>query len=573
MDHQGAGGARLPAGARRRQPWQQGPQRGSQEYGESPYDPSEDAEYGEDQYGGPPGTGPQGAYTTGAYATGATAAGAYATGAYANGAQANGGQANGGQANGGQASGAYATGAFGTGPRRPGGGPVSGPQAVYGPGSGAQPALGPGGSGSGAQPVLGAASGPQRALDRDPARGFPPRGAQQEHAADSWYSSPGGYAPPTGTSPPMGSPPPTGSYPAPPAVTYPPPPAPPARPPAPSAPPGQPAPPPSQAPAPGQAPPPPPGPASGYTPAAHYSAPADNYSAPADNYAQEPGGPPYDLAGPPYDPAGPQYDYAAGDEPAEPWPAPDRGSGRDQGRRLRRPVLISLIAVLLLAGLGAGGYYKFIYQPRSATATAENELKLPSTDATAGNPYVTNNVVHWKDIQTRKLDPAPLTIDELYLPAFTIAGNEYLKATASVTKTCGNAVFGDLIQAALQAGGCSQVARASYVSGNGKIMGTIGVANLSSSYWAEKAAKTASATELVAPLTASKGPTKKLLTGTGLAYAEVKGHYLILLYAEFASTKTPTTAAEKQQLVAFCDGMFNGSADISLSHRMLYGKP
>ena len=226
-----------------------------------------------------------------------------------------------------------------------------------------------------------------------------------------------------------------------------------------------------------------------------------------------------------------------------------------------------------LAGLGAGGYYKFIYQPRSATATAENELKLPSTDATAGNPYVTNNVVHWKDIQTRKLDPAPLTIDELYLPAFTIAGNEYLKATASVTKTCGNAVFGDLIQAALQAGGCSQVARASYVSGNGKIMGTIGVANLSSSYWAEKAAKTASATELVAPLTASKGPTKKLLTGTGLAYAEVKGHYLILLYAEFASTKTPTTAAEKQQLVAFCDGMFNGSADISLSHRMLYGKP
>jgi hypothetical protein len=500
MDHQGGGGTRLPAGAGRRGPWQSPPGRAqydAPEYGESPYDPNEDAEYGDPAaYGPRPGSGPMPTTQapTGAYATG----GARGTGAYAAGANGTGG---------------YGAGGYSAGPRPTGG-----------PGSGAQPAPGLG-PGSGAQPVLGAASGPQRALDRDPARGFPPRGAQQEHAADSWYSSPAGYAP-------------TISH-APPAPSY----APPAPPPAPSyAPPAPP-------PAPSYAPPAPP-------PADDYSAPTGSFPAPADDYAQ------YSP------PGGAHYDYAPDDEPR---PASDRGPGR---RLLRRPAAIGLVVVLVLAGLGAAGY-KFIYQPRSATATAnaDRSLKLPTNDSTAGNPYFSKKLGQWQHINTRKQDPAPLTLGELYLPAFTLAGSEYLKATASITKTCGNAVFGDLIQAALQVGGCSQVARASYVSGNGKIMGTIGVANLSSAYWAEKATKAASATELVAPLTTDKGPTKKLLTGTGVAYAEAKGHYLILLYAEFTSIKTPTTAAEKQELVDFCDGMFTGSADIALSHRLLYGKP
>ena len=231
-----------------------------------------------------------------------------------------------------------------------------------------------------------------------------------------------------------------------------------------------------------------------------------------------------------------------------------------------------LLLVLVVAALGVAGY-KFIYAPQHATATAVNELKLPSSNASAANPYITKNGVQWQHIASRKTDPKPVSLSELYPPAFTLAGSEYLKATASLTKTCGDAVYGDLIQAALQQGSCSQVARASYVSGNGTIMGTIGVVNLSTAYRAEQAAKTASSTELIAPLTTAKGPTKKLLSGSGIAYAEIKGHYLILLYAEFTSTKTPTTAAQKQQLVAFGNGMFNGSADIALSHLMVYGKP
>jgi hypothetical protein len=476
------------------------------------------------------------------------------------------------------AAGAYGTGAYGAGPRYAGA-PGSGPQPTLGTASGPQPTYG---ARSGPQSVLGPGSGPLRALDRDPARGFPPRGSQQEHAADSWYSPAGGY-PAAGSysagaySPPP--PPPAPPQPAPPQ------PGPPQPAPAQFAPP-QPAPPPQQVPAP---PPPPPdsyatggfSPPTGSYATGAFSPPADSYatgafSPSASDYATEAFSVPADGYAQDYRPNQPQYDYQPDDDSAA-WPpldsAPEPWSEPPRRGLFRRPAVIGAVAVLVVAALGAGGYYKFVYAPHSATVAADNSLKLPTTDSTAGNPYFSKKLGPYQHIDTRKLDPVPLSLDELYLPAFTISGNEYVKATANLTKTCGDAVFGELIQAALQAGGCTQVARATYVSGDGKIMGTIGVANLSSTYWAGKAAKTVGSTELVAPLTSAKGPTKNLLKGTGLAYAAVKGHYLILFYAEFASTKTPSTAAEKQELVAFCNGMFSGSADIALSHRMLYGKP
>jgi hypothetical protein len=523
MDQQGAGGTRLPAGARRRQPWQS--QAGSPQYGESQYGSPEDTQYepapgvyGEGQYGGPAGTGPAPTY-------GPPTHGPPTHGSPTHGPRPGSGPmpAPDGYRPGAAPTGAYATGAYATGGRYAGG-PGSSAQPALGADSGAQPVLG---QGSGAQPVLGPGSGP--------ARGFPPRGAQQEHAADSWYTPVGGYAPAppsSGGQAPTG----TGSYARPQAGTY----------------------------APART--------GGFAPpgTGAYAQPGAGGHGPTGtgSYAQQaPDG---------YPPA-PADDYApvapvADDEPmaADPAtdPAADDWSDRAPGRRLlRRPVVIGLVAVIVLAGLGAG--YKFVYQPRHETATVENALKLPAASASTGSP---SKKLGFEHIATRKLDPVPVTNDELFPPAFTLEGNEYLKATSNLTKTCGNAVFGELIQEALQEGDCNQVLRASYVSGNGKMMGTIGVANVSSAYWAEQAAKTVGSTELIAPLTAAKGPTKNLVAGTGLAFAEVKGHYLIMLYGEFTNTKTPRTAAEKQELVAFCDGMFSGSADIPLSRRMLYGK-
>jgi hypothetical protein len=369
MDQQGAGSA----GAGRRRPWQPPP--GSSQYGESPsdsddpYDETLPGTGSRPAHGPRHGSGPMPAAQNG-YRPDSDSTGAYATGAAGTGAYA-------------AADPRYA-GPPGSGPR-PTQGTASGPQPMYGARSGPQSVLGPG-------------SGPLRALDRDPARGFPPRGPQQEHAADSWYSPAGGY--------------PAGSY-SPPV-------------PAPPAPPPQPAPAPPLPPADSYA-------TGAFSPSASDYA-TETFSVPADSYAQD------------YRPNEPRYDYQPDDDSAT-WPpldsAPEPWSEPPRRRVLRRPAVIGAIAVLVVAALGAGGYYKFVYAPHSATIAADNSLKLPTTDSTAGNPYFSKKLGPYQHIDTRKLDPVQLSLDELYLPAFTISGNEYVKATANLTKTCGDAVFGE----------------------------------------------------------------------------------------------------------------------------------
>jgi hypothetical protein len=104
------------------------------------------------------------------------------------------------------------------------------------------------------------------------------------------------------------------------------------------------------------------------------------------------------------------------------------------------------------------------------------------------------------------------------------------------------------------------------------MMGTIGVINLSSASLATKAGKVTGPQEIIAPLAASKGVTSKLGTGTGVVQAEIKGHYLILMWAEFTDLKSPSTAAQRQMLEQFATNLVTGSANINLSTRMATGK-
>ena len=269
-------------------------------------------------------------------------------------------------------------------------------------------------------------------------------------------------------------------------------------------------------------------------------------------------------------------DQAAGyDDPVPPasiTPGPRRrGTRTGAGSRYRSPRIAWLVtaAVLIVAG---GGYasYKYLYEPR-VNAPVPSTLRLPTN--AAGSSGFDASLGKWQHIGTRAQDPEPLTIEQLFPPQFELNGSSYLRTAASLTKNCTQAVFGANLQAALQAGHCTQVLRASYISGNGTMMGTVGVANLTSASAADKAGKTTGPQEIIAPLAAQKGPTSKLGNGTGVVSAEIKGHYLILMWAEFTSLKSPSTSAQRQELEQFASNMLAGSANINLSTRMLTGKP
>jgi hypothetical protein len=268
---------------------------------------------------------------------------------------------------------------------------------------------------------------------------------------------------------------------------------------------------------------------------------------------------------------------AMGRTPSQGFPAdatgevtpPARRRGGRTRRRMRSRVAWLATAAVVAAGAGFAGY-KYLYEPR-VNAPVPPTLRLPTN--APGSPGFDKTLGKWQHIGSRSKDPQPLTIAGLYPPQFSLNGKSYVRTAASATKTCSLAVFGADLQAALQSGHCSQVVRASYLSGDGTMMGTVGVINLISSNAAQKAGQATGPQEIIAPLTGKKGPTKKLGTGTGVVQAEIKGHYLILMWAEFTNLKSPSGQAQRQALEQFAANLVTGSANINLSTRMLTGKP
>jgi hypothetical protein len=261
------------------------------------------------------------------------------------------------------------------------------------------------------------------------------------------------------------------------------------------------------------------------------------------------------------------YEYAGqdGDTQDVVVPGGRRRSTRTRRRRPSRGALLAMAAVVVV-GAGFAGY-KYLYESR-ANAPVSPSVKLPT--AVPANPDYDKALGKWQHIGTRSEDPSPPTVAELYPVQFEINGSSFVRTAASVTTNCSLAVYGAALQQALQSGDCTQVLRATYLSG--AVMGTVGVINLSSAKAAGDVGKVAGKQEIIAPLSADKGVTSKLGTGTGVEQAEVKGHYLILIWAEFTDLKSPSTAAQRALIEQFATNVVNGSANIDLSTRMLTGK-
>jgi hypothetical protein len=196
----------------------------------------------------------------------------------------------------------------------------------------------------------------------------------------------------------------------------------------------------------------------------------------------------------------------------------------------------------------------------------------PAARQTTASSSAAPTLGPWKHIATRAEDPTALTLTELFPARYTAAGT-VLRTTQRAGRNCPAMVLGNRLRAAVRRAGCTQVMRASYLSAGQKIMATIGVLNLANVTDTERAGKATGATAFIKQLAGPHGPTKSLTKGTGLEEAQIKGHYLILTWAEFTNLKAPGSAARRRELDTFSRQLVANTAGISLTSRMVFGKP
>jgi len=244
-----------------------------------------------------------------------------------------------------------------------------------------------------------------------------------------------------------------------------------------------------------------------------------------------------------------------------------------RGRKPRKPPsrarvwLLPILMALAVGTLVTVAYLHFV----KGTTSGARVAAPPRKAVVSSSP--TPSLGPWKHITTRSEDATPLTLTELFPAQFSSSGTTGTRTIDLAGTNCSAAVLGAGLQSAVSKAGCTQVMRASYITTDQQIMGTIGVLNLADATSAQRAGQATGAAEFIDQLPAASGPTHNLTKGTGLEEAVYKGHYLILIWAEFVNLHSPTTAAQRAQLKTFSDNLVSGTANVSLTSRMVVGKP
>ena len=231
-----------------------------------------------------------------------------------------------------------------------------------------------------------------------------------------------------------------------------------------------------------------------------------------------------------------------------PWATPE--VVLPQPRSRRRPLVLSIGAVVVLAAAGGGLYYTAQRNAQTSTAATASPTASPVTGSKRPSGKYGYAV-------SRASDPLPLKVGEVFPKVKVQKGKRtYYMTVRRNDKVCKNASEGENIQKALKAAGCTQIVRASFQDSSGKIIGTIGVANLKTSAGARKVATAGAAKErkdYVKPLQGKKGATKQLGSGEALAGAWTHGHYAVLLWFQFKDGHKPSTAEAKRLNLAASD--------------------
>jgi hypothetical protein len=228
--------------------------------------------------------------------------------------------------------------------------------------------------------------------------------------------------------------------------------------------------------------------------------------------------------------------------------------------------LMPLVMMVVVIVLITVAYLHF------ARGRANTPVAAPTARQTTASSSASPTLGPWRHITTRADDPQALSLTELF-PAQYSSGGTVARTVQRSGRKCPNMVLGNGLRTAVRKAGCSQVMRASYLSAGQKIMATIGVLNLANVTDAERAGRATGATAFIKQLPGAHGPTKNLVKGVGLEEAQIKGHYLILTWAEFTNLKAPGGAARRKELDTFSRQLVASTAGISLTSRMVFGKP
>jgi hypothetical protein len=235
--------------------------------------------------------------------------------------------------------------------------------------------------------------------------------------------------------------------------------------------------------------------------------------------------------------------------------------------------------VLLAAGLtvvilaAAAAYFVFGRSSGAKQDAATSGQSAPASLSPTATPTPSPALGKWGHIENRTADPLALSLAELFPATFTSAGTGYTRTVQRSGTNCVKSVIGGKLQSAIKKAKCTQVMRASYLSGSRKLMGTIGVLNLVSVTAAQRSGQAVGGGDFIAQLPAAKGPTHRLNKGTGLEETEVKGHYLVLVWAEFANLRAPKSKTQRLELETFCNRVIQNTANLSLASREITGKP
>ena len=269
-------------------------------------------------------------------------------------------------------------------------------------------------------------------------------------------------------------------------------------------------------------------------------------------------------------PAGPEG-RAPGPEGRAPGSRVASRAGSRSGRSARKGRVSAVLAVcaVVVVAIAAGAFLLHAAEHQGTPATADRSAAAPSTAAASPSP----TLGQFGHIASRAADPLPLTVAQLFPATFTTGAVVFSRTTSQPKSTCASAVIGTALQAAVPAKACSQVVRASYLATSEKAMGTIGVLNLSTAATAAHAGHAADTRDFISQLKGPNGPTRALGQGAGLEEAATKGHYLILIWAQFVNSASPKSPAQQAQLKTFMTQLFDETANVSLSNRMVSGTP